>query len=169
MSDEYKAGLDAETERRVWERVFSDSTTKQSTLAAEPNEGEAFLLGCIEHEYNDYRYYSELAKRFKVRETKKRFEAVAAEERGHLQRLSAAYFIMAGDSPHLNAFAGIRTATTLAALRERYIAEEAAIARYLEGAAQEDDPSLSSLYRELANEERVHSRYITQLLEQLMQ
>lgn len=168
MGDEYKTVLDSEAERKVWERVFSSADAKQRQ-GAQTDEGETFLLSCIEHEYSDYRYYSQLAHRFRGRETKKRFEDIAADERGHLKRLSAAYFIMTGDSPRLEEFEGIRTATTLAALRERYIAEESAIARYIEGAAQADDPSLSSLYRELANEERTHAQYITELLERLMQ
>lgn len=94
--------------------------------------------------------------------------AIAAAERRHGKRLSAAYFLISG----VRYWPADRKVPPLqgawpSALRQCFCGEQKAAAAYLAAAAENSDPALCSLFQELAGEEALHAQTLRELLEQL--
>ena len=96
-----------------------------------------------------------------------RLSALAAQERRHAKRLSAAYFLISGVYYHPAGQAAPRLERTfLGSLRARFLAEQREEAAY-RAAADCRDPCLRELFLELAGEERGHSQTLRGILEEL--
>ena len=96
-----------------------------------------------------------------------RLSALAAQERRHAKRLSAAEFLISGGSYHPAGQAAPRLERTfLGSLRARFLAEQREEAAY-RAAADCRDPCLRELFLELAGEERGHSQTLRGILEEL--
>ena len=126
--------------------------------------GEA-LQQFIQEELGDAATYRALARRGR---SGSRFAALAAQERRHAKRLSAAYFLISGvryfpDEQALPRLEG----TYLGTLRARFQAEQRGEAAYRMAAESCQDPCLRELYLELAEEELHHSRVLREILEAL--
>lgn len=93
---------------------------------------------------------------------------LAADERRHAKRLSAAYFLISGvrywpaDRPAVPAIH-----TYPAALRSRFCAEQRGELAYRAAAEETADPALRELFLDLAQEENSHAWLIRSLVEQL--
>lgn len=125
------------------------------------------LREMIDGETEDWRTYQALARRAGSGATRQ-LSTMAADERRHAKRLSAAYFLITGERYQPQNTTGSRPAVDLmTGLREQFIQEQRGAAAY-QGAAQETgDPCLRQLYQEIAREEQGHARMIRSLLEQM--
>lgn len=124
------------------------------------------LQQMIDRELADYKTYQQLARRTGGPASRV-LSAMAAEERRHAKRLSAAYFLISGVRywPLERACAG-GSGTYLALLRLRFGEEQRGEAVYLAAAEETADPALRALFLELAGEENAHSWMIRGILEQ---
>ena len=125
------------------------------------------LQSFIEHEIGDWRFYQHLARRAPGGGSKV-LSTLAADERRHAKRLSAAYFLISGvrywpaDRP-----AALPAGTTyLAALRSRFCAEQRGELAYRAAAEETADPALRELFLDLAQEENTHAWLLRGLVEQ---
>lgn len=93
---------------------------------------------------------------------------MAADERRHAKRLSAAYFLITGERYQSHNQNGSRPPMELmTGLREQFIQEQRSASAF-QGAAQETaDPCLRQLYQDLSREDAAHARMIRNLLEQM--
>ena len=126
------------------------------------------LQQMIDHESLTYRRYRALSRRM-TGAAAKAVAAMAADERRHLRRLSAAYFLISGVRylpPDSALFARVEVTPT-GALRRHFADEQRAEAGYRAAAAECSDPCLTSLFLQLAQDEAGHRDLILSLLEQL--
>ena len=125
------------------------------------------LQRCIAAELSDHRAYLALSRRAPA-VCARTLAAIAADERRHAKRLSAAYFLISGvryfpaDRVTAPAFSSFT-----AALRRRFAEEQRGTAAYLAVGDETADPCLRALFRELAGEEAAHARLFRTLLETL--
>lgn len=125
------------------------------------------LQEMIEGESEDWRLYQALARRA-AGSGARMLGSMAADERRHVRRLAAAYFLITGERCQAQGQQGSRPVPELmTGLREQFIQEQREAAAYQGAAAETADPCLQQLYRELAQEEQMHARLIRSLLEQL--
>ena len=125
------------------------------------------LQEMIDGETEDWRLYQTLARRA-VGSGARMLGSMAADERRHVRRLAAAYFLITGERCQAQGQQGSRPVPDLmAGLREQFIQEQRSAAAYQGVAAECADPCLQQLYRELAQEEEMHARLIRNLLEQM--
>ena len=127
----------------------------------------ALLQRCIAAELSDHRAYLALSRRAPA-SCARALAAMAADERRHAKRLSAAYFLISGvryfpaDRVPAPAFSSFT-----AALRRRFADEQRGASAYLAAGDETADPCLRALFQELAGEEAAHARLIRALLENL--
>ena len=93
---------------------------------------------------------------------------MAAEERRHAKRLSAAYFLISGVRyfPPESSLPAPRGALP-AALRQCFCAEQRGALAYLAAAEECSDPALCALYQELSRDEARHAQLLRELVEEL--
>lgn len=123
------------------------------------------LQQMIRRELADWRTYQALARRVGGPQGRV-LQTLANEEKGHAKRLSAAYFLIAGVRYWPEGEKPTPPGTYLGALRQRFGAEQAAMAGYLAGAEETEDPCLRQLFLQHAREEWDHACRIRQLVEQ---
>ena len=121
----------------------------------------------IEHEISDWRVYQALSRRAPV-SAGRILSAIAAEERRHAKRLSAAYFLISGihywPADRISAPPVVSLSGTL---RQRFADEQRGAASYLAAAEETADACLRALFLELAEDEASHARLIRSVLEQM--
>lgn len=127
----------------------------------------ALLQGAIRQELADWRTYQALSARANG-VAARTLALMAADERRHAKRLSAAYFLISGirflpDTPPARQTRG----AFWAALRERFWAEQRGSSFYLAAAEETADPCLANLYRELAADEGAHAEQLRCLVERM--
>jgi len=157
----------------LWNR---GETTGTSPMAEQP---EALCLGqgsaryapllqeMIDGETEDWRLYQMLARRA-AGSGARMLGSMAADERRHVRKLSAAYFLITGERWQPRGQEGSRPVQeVMTGLREQFIQEQREAAAYQGAAAESSDPCLRQLFRELAQEEGMHARMIRSLLEQM--
>ncbi len=94
--------------------------------------------------------------------------SMAADERRHAKRLSAAFFLISGvrflpeTQPISRPICGL-----MGSLRERFWEEQHGAAAYLASAEEAADPCLAALYRELAAEEGAHADLLRAMVERM--
>lgn len=127
----------------------------------------AMLQEFIEHELVSWRTYLALSRRAPAGGNRI-LASIAADERRHAKRLSAAYFLISGVQywPMERMGAAAHGAWP-AALRRCFSGEQRAASRYHAAAAETSDPALYALYTELAIEESRHAQLLRELLERL--
>lgn len=135
-------------------------------LGAAAGDHGALLQSFIRHELEDWRTYQALARRGGGMASRT-LSAMAADERRHARRLSAAYFLIAGIRFLPETPPARREGSFFGALRNRFWEEQHGAAAYLSAAEETDDLCLAALYRDLAGEELAHADLIRSLVEQL--
>ena len=152
------------------ERICTCCETRQpETLCL--GQGSAhyasLLQEMVDGEMEDWRLYQMLARRA-AGNGGKMLGSMAADERRHARRLSTAYFLITGERCQPRGQEGTRpTQELMNTLREQFIQEQREAAAYQAAAAENSDPCLRQLFRELAQEEGMHARMIRSLLEQM--
>lgn len=125
------------------------------------------LQSFIRHELEDWRTYQALSARA-TGQNARTLASIAADERRHARRLSAALFLISGlrflpevpmPRPARGAF--------WAALRQRFWEEQHGAALYAAAAAETADPCLAALYRELSAEESAHADLLRSMVERM--
>lgn len=125
------------------------------------------LQEMVDGEMEDWRLYQTMARRA-AGNASKVLGTLAAEERKHMRKLSAAYFIITGERCQPRGQGGSRPVPdVMNGLREQFIQEQRGAAAYQGAAAESSDPCLRQLFRELAQEEGMHARTVRSLLEQM--
>ena len=121
----------------------------------------------IDHEAADWRIYLSLSRRAPGG-CARVLAAMAAEERRHAKRLSAAYFLISGVRyfPPESSLPAPRGALP-AALRQCFCAEQRGALAYLAAAEECSDPALCALYQELSRDEARHAQLLRELVEEL--
>lgn len=125
------------------------------------------LQNFIRHELEDWRTYQALSARAGGQNART-LASIAADERRHARRLSAAHFLISGIRflPEVPAPRPSRTAFW-AALRQRFWEEQHGSALYAAAAAETADPCLAALYRELSAEEAAHADLLRAMVERM--
>ena len=124
------------------------------------------LQGYIAGELSAWKLYQALARRAGA--GGRVLAAIAADERRHAKRLSAAYFLISGVRFWPAEQAGAAPFRALpGALRQRFADEQRELGAYQAAAAETADPCLRELFLELAGEEAEHARLLRGLLEQM--
>ena len=187
-----QCGADREVFERVWRRVmpedrpdcpftlYSEEETEHAPVR--PTEGKrtellpvpaeqsggdgAVLQAFIADELSDWRTYQTLARRIPGGNGRA-LMGVAADERRHAGRLSAAYFLLSGVKFWPPAEPELTKEGWMAILRRRYWAERKGAEAYRTAAGRTGDSALRELYLELAGDENAHAWLLRGILEQL--
>lgn len=152
------------------------SPIRTSPMAAEP---EALCLGqgsaryapmlqeMVDGEAEEGRLYQTLARRA-TGSGARMLGSLAADQRRHVRQLSTAYFLITGERCQPQGQGGSRpTPDLMSGLREQFIQTQREAAAYQGAAAENSDPCLRQMFRELAQEKGMHTRMIRSLLEQM--
>lgn len=125
----------------------------------------AQLQEFIAHELMDFRTYTALSRRC-TGQAARTLSTIAADERRHAKRLSAAYFLISGVRyfPADRALAKLES-DYLSTLRSRFLEEQRGEQAYLAAAASTADPCLQELYTELAGDENSHAWLLRGIIE----
>lgn len=186
-----QCGADREVFERVWRRVmpedrpdcpftlYSEETehapvrpteekrTELVPVPAEQSGGDgAVLQAFIADELSDWRTYQALARRIPGGNGRA-LMGVAADERRHAGRLSAAYFLLSGVKFWPPAEPELTKEGWMAILRRRYWAERKGAEAYRTAAGRTGDSALRELYLELAGDEEAHAGVIRGILERM--
>lgn len=187
-----QCGADREVFERVWRRVmpedrpdcpftlYSEEETEQAPIQpaeerktelvpvpAEQSGGDgAVLQAFIADELSDWRTYQTLARRIPGGNGRA-LMGMAADERRHAGRLSAAYFLLSGVKFWPPAEPELPREGWMAILRRRYWAERKGAEAYRTAAGHTGDSALRELYLELAGDEEAHAGIIRGILERL--
>lgn len=187
-----QCGADREVFERVWRRVmpedrpdcpftlYSEEETEQAAVQpaeekraelvpvpAERSGGDgAVLQAFIADELSDWRTYQTLARRIPGGNGRA-LMGVAADERRHAGRLSAAYFLLSGVKFWPPAEPELTKEGWMALLRRRYWAERKGAEAYRTAAGRTGDSALRELYLELAGDEEAHAGVIRGILERM--
>lgn len=186
-----QCGADREVFERVWRRVmpedrpdcpftlYSEETehapvqpteekrTELVPIPAEQSGGDgAVLQAFIADELSDWRTYQTLARRIPGGNGRA-LMGVAADERRHAGRLSAAYFLLSGVKFWPPAEPELTKEGWMALLRRRYWAERKGAEAYRTAAGRTGDSALRELYLELAGDEEAHAGVIRGILERM--
>ena len=185
-----QCGADREVFERVWRRVMPEdrpdcpftlySEEEQAAVRpaeerkaelvpvpAEQSGGDgAVLQAFIADELSDWRTYQTLARRIPGGNGRA-LMGVAADERRHAGRLSAAYFLLSGVKFWPPAEPELPKEGWMAILRRRYWAERKGAEAYRTAAGRTGDSALRELYLELAGDEEAHAGVIRGILERL--
>lgn len=170
------AGTPAPMVPAVRPRLEMTPAPPACSAAAAPGEavclGEAsavhgeLLQAMIADELTDYRTYQYMARRVGGGPART-LNGLAADERRHAKRLSAAYFLISGVQYWPDRLPPAPIATYLGGVRERFQAEQRGAASYRSAARETGDPCLQELFLELAGDEEEHARSLRGLLEQM--
>lgn len=187
-----QCGADREVFERVWRRVmpedrpdcpftlYSEEETEHAPVRpteekrtelvpvpAEQSGGDgAVLQAFIADELSDWRTYQTLARRIPGGNGRA-LMGVAADERRHAGRLSAAYFLLSGVKFWPPAEPELPKEGWMAILRRRYWAERKGAEAYRTAAGRTGDSALRELYLELAGDEEAHAGVIRGILERM--
>ena len=187
-----QCGADREVFERVWRRVmpedrpdcpftlYSEEETEHAPVRpteekrtelvpvpAEQSGGDgAVLQAFIADELSDWRTYQTLARRIPGGNGRA-LMGMAADERRHAGRLSAAYFLLSGVKFWPPAEPELPREGWMAILRRRYWAERKGAEAYRTAAGHTGDSALRELYLELAGDEEAHAGIIRGILERL--
>lgn len=126
----------------------------------------SLLQDFISSELLDWRAYQSLSKRAGV-QASRILSSIAADERRHAKRLSAAYFLISAVRFWPDWGPVPTTGTYLGALRQRFAQEQRGQATYLSAAEDCTDPCLQELFLELAADEAAHAQLIRGILENI--
>lgn len=129
--------------------------------------GETGLLQeLLRQETHNRHYYRSLARR--VGGTPSRtLAALGVDCEKAARRLGAACFLISGMQPLPQARHEPRFPSYRGALRERFIEEQQAAARYISAAEETSDLCLRQLFGDLAREKLTHARILLQLVENI--
>jgi len=187
-----QCGADREVFERVWRRVMpedrpdcpftlcseeetehapvqptEEKRTELVPVPAEQSGGDgAVLQAFIADELSDWRTYQTLARRIPGGNGRA-LMGVAADERRHAGRLSAAYFLLSGVKFWPPAEPELTKEGWMALLRRRYWAERKGAEAYRTAAGRTGDSALRELYLELAGDEEAHAGVIRGILERM--
>ena len=185
-----QCGADREVFERVWRRVMPEDRpdcpftlySEEEQVAVRPAEERkadlvpvpaeqsggdgAVLQAFIADELSDWRTYQTLARRIPGGNGRA-LMGVAADERRHAGRLSAAYFLLSGVKFWPPAEPELPGGGCMAALRARYWAERKGAEAYRAAAGRTGDSALRTLYLDLAGDEEAHAGVIRGILERL--
>ena len=187
-----QCGADREVFERVWRRVMPEdrpdcpftlySAEEMEQAAVQPAEEKrtelvpvpaeqsggdgAVLQAFIADELSDWRTYQTLARRIPGGNGRA-LMGVAADERRHAGRLSAAYFLLSGVKFWPPAELELTKEGWMALLRRRYWAERKGAEAYRTAAGRTGDSALRELYLELAGDEEAHAGVIRGILERM--
>lgn len=129
--------------------------------AVHGSELQAFIL----EELRDHHTYQALARRTQG-QAGRTLAGIAADERRHAKRLSAAYFLISGVRYWpIERAAGRNEGGYLNSLRSRFLGEQKGERAYRTAAEGTQDPCLKELYLELAEEENAHAWLLRGVLE----
>ena len=127
----------------------------------------AELQAFIEDELGDHRTYTALSRRT-AGQASRTFASMAADEKRHAKRLSAAYFLISGVRYWPADRAPVRLeGAYLSTLRSRFLGEQKGEAEYRAAAGRTEDPCLRELYLELAEDENAHGWMLRGMLEKM--
>ena len=185
-----QCGADREVFERVWRRVMPEDRpdcpftlySEEEQVAVQPAEERkaalvpvpveqgggdgAVLQALIADELSDWRTYQTLARRIPGGNGRA-LMGMAADERRHAGRLSAAYFLLSGVKFWPPAEPELPREGWMAILRRRYWAERKGAEAYRTAAGHTGDSALRELYLELAGDEEAHAGIIRGILERL--
>ena len=185
-----QCGADREVFELVWRRVMPEDRpdcpftlySEEEQVAVQPAEERkaelvpvpaeqsggdgAVLQAFIADELSDWRTYQTLARRIPGGNGRA-LMGMAADERRHAGRLSAAYFLLSGVKFWPPAEPELPREGWMAILRRRYWAERKGAEAYRTAAGHTGDSALRELYLELAGDEEAHAGIIRGILERL--
>ena len=185
-----QCGADREVFERVWRRVMPEDRpdcpftlySEEEQVAVQPAEERkaelvpvpaeqsggdgAVLQAFIADELSDWRTYQTLVRRIPGGNGRA-LMGMAADERRHAGRLSAAYFLLSGVKFWPPAEPELPREGWMAILRRRYWAERKGAEAYRTAAGHTGDSALRELYLELAGDEEAHAGIIRGILERL--
>lgn len=151
--------LDNSTFQRVWQRV-AGGTGAPGTVSPETDTLADTLAACIRAKAAGAAFYTALAQR--VRTGRQQLLRIAAQERAHRKELQVEYFLRTGElcappaaCPHLG--------TAAQALRSAH-AQEIALAKQLNAAADTAPSPLREILTAMAQQDRGHSQTVRNLL-----
>jgi rubrerythrin len=153
----------------VWRRVIQASgekspAQKQTDQYADLG-GADTLRRFMDDESCDAQFYSTLACKCSGM-TRQTLQRIASDEKCHLKRLRARYFILTGGTYTPPDTCPLITATA-DALRLKYAGEKEGAAAYREAAEQTSDQELKYTYLDLSQDEARHARTIGCLIERM--
>jgi rubrerythrin len=158
----------------VWQRVMPElapATTKHMTVSKQTaSEDAERLREQMNDEAGDARYYGMLACILASKgagDANRMLSRISADERCHLKRLRARYFILTGETyTPPDTCPLIYSAPD--ALRRKYAGEKEGAAAYRAAAEATADADLKETYLALAEDEARHSRTIGRIIENMI-
>ncbi len=126
----------------------------------------ALLQELLRQEVHNRHYYRSLARRVGGAPART-LTALGVDSERAARRLGAACFLISGMQPLPQARSEPRFPSYRGALRERFIEEQQAAARYIAAAEGTGDLCLRQLFGDLAREKLTHARILLQLVEDL--
>jgi rubrerythrin len=154
----------------VWQRVMPgtvDDNIKPNTMTqkAETHDTEQ-LCDFMDDEANDAQIYCLLASKCSGC-TRQMLSRISADERSHLKKLRAKYFILTGETyTPPNACPLIYSVPDT--LRKKYSGEKEGSAAYRAAAEKNSHKELADTYLALSEDEARHSRMIGCIIENMM-
>lgn len=126
-----------------------------------------YIKEYIRGELYAFAYYKHLAIMAKNKADRKLFREFSQEERIHARKLSTAYFIASGYSYFPKEIPALKIPPYKMALRERFLEENSAHAKYEDLARKTDDECLAPLLKSLAQDELRHADAVLKVIEEM--
>lgn len=167
--DDTEFYYDQEKFDAVWRRVTNQPETgskKAVQRKAASADEKARLRAFMDDEANDAQIYGTLAGMVSgcARQT---LLQISGDEKGHLKRLRAYYFILTGET-YMPPCACPLIYSVCDTLRKKYSGESEGSKAYLEAAASTSNEDLSDTYRALGADEARHRKIIGCLIENML-
>lgn len=170
--DNYDFDYDKDKFDAVWRRVknepasAADKNDKQKTTASDE---AARLRDFMDDEACDAQFYAALACMGQrcAPQTIQPLQHISDDERTHLKKLRAHYFILTGET-YTPPCACPLAYSVRDALRQKYSGEGTGAKAYLEAASSTAHEELSDVYRQLAADEARHRKIIGCLIENIL-
>jgi rubrerythrin len=164
---------------RIWQRVaptLNPYPEVRSAMATEdeppapapqpPVSATEMLAGFIEQELSDRRFYLCYAHHVNGN-ARRAMREMGLDEEKHARRMMALYQMMTGECYAPTVSCGMLTFPPYCqVLRERYQEETGGAFHYTQAAQEVNDACLSTIFQELAADEKRHARTILCLMEQ---
>lgn len=153
----------------IWQRVMPGTNENNINVQSEQKPTETHEAGQLrdfmDDEANDVQTYCVLASKCSD-STRQTLLRISSDERCHLKKLKAKYFILTGKTyTPPNACPLIYSVSET--LRQKYIGEKDGAAAYLAAAEKTSNPELKDTYLALSEDEARHSKLISCLIENL--
>lgn len=153
----------------VWRRVMGDDResgplSNPKSQRADQGEDEK-LRRFMDDEACDAQFYATLACKY-TGMARQILQRISSDEKCHLKRLRARYFILTGKTYTLPDTCPL-IYSPADALRRKYSGEKEGAQAYLDAAEQTGDPDLRDTYLALSQDEARHSKMVGSIIENM--